>query len=86
MCLNGDIERQYEFVQQTWLNSSSFQCLSDERDPLLHDGGGTATGFTIPTPQGPVRLSALRQFVTTRGGGYFFLPGKRLLDYLKAPR
>jgi len=24
------------------------------------------------------------RFVTTKGGGYFFMPGKRLIDYLSA--
>ena len=37
MCLNGDIERQFEFVQQTWVGGSSFHGLSDERDPLVED-------------------------------------------------
>ena len=34
MCLNGDLERQFEFVQQTWLKSPSFHGLSCEKDPL----------------------------------------------------
>ena len=38
MCLNGDIERQFEFVQQTWLMSPSFHGLSCEKDPVLGDG------------------------------------------------
>ena len=86
MCLNGDIERQFEFVQQTWLNGNviSLSCptnLSGERDPLLSGEKGN-TGFTIPTRDGPVKLAALPRFVTTRGGGYFFMPGKRLVGYL----
>jgi len=24
-------------------------------------------------------------FITTKGGGYFFLPGKRLIEYLSSP-
>jgi hypothetical protein len=29
-----------------------------------------------------VRLSPVPAMVATKGGGYFFLPGKRLLDFL----
>jgi Dyp-type peroxidase family len=86
MCLNGDLERQFEFIQQTWLNGNviSLSCptnLSRERDPVLA-GGQTNAGFTIPTRDGPVKLSPLPRFVTMRGGGYFFMPGKRLVSYL----
>lgn len=81
MCLNGDIERQFEFVQQTWLDGESFHGLTGERDPVAGSGYG-ATGMTIPTRDGPIRLKPFSKFVTTRGGGYFFLPGKRLLEFL----
>jgi Dyp-type peroxidase family len=33
--LCADIERQFEFVQHTWVNASSFHGLSQEADPLL---------------------------------------------------
>jgi hypothetical protein len=82
MCLNGDIERQFEFVQQTWLMSPSFHGLAHEKDPLLGDGEHGECGFTIASRDGPVRLSRVPRLITTRGGGYFFLPGKRLIDYL----
>ncbi len=82
MCLNGDIERQFEFVQQTWLGSETFHGLSGERDPLAGNRSGCPNGYTIPTRDGPVRLKPMSRFVTPRGGGYFFLPGKRLLEFL----
>ena len=81
MCLNGDIERQFEFVQQTWVDGSSFHGLSGERDPLTGERGA-ADDHTIPTPEGPMRLEHLPSFVKTRGGGYFFLPGRRTIEYL----
>ena len=85
MCLNGDLERQFEFVQQTWINGNviSLSCpinLAGEADPLL--GGDGNAGFTIPSRDGPVKLAAMKSFVTMRGGGYFFMPGKRLVRYL----
>ncbi len=82
MCLNGDLERQFEFVQQTWLGSETFQGLAGERDPLAGNRTTCPNGFTLPTRDGPVRLSPLSRFVTPRGGGYFFLPGKTLLQFL----
>jgi len=82
MCLNGDIERQFEFIQQTWLANPKFLTLDHEVDPIVVDGVAGTNGFTIPTRDGPIALSPMQRFVTTRGGGYFFLPGKRLLQYL----
>lgn len=87
MCLNGDLERQFEFIQQTWINGNivSLSCpisLKGEGDPLLGPGGGS--GFTIPTRDGLVRLKPPPRFVTMRGGGYYFLPGRALLGWLAA--
>ncbi len=82
MCLNGSIERQFEFIQQSWLDSPSFHGLSGEQDPIVGGDNKSCTGFVIPTRDGPVRLKPLKRFVTTLGGGYFFLPSKRLLQFL----
>jgi deferrochelatase/peroxidase EfeB len=82
MCLNGDIERQFEFVQQTWLKSPSFHGLSCEKDPLLGDAEEGLCAYTIPSREGPMLLNSMPAFVKTKGGGYFFLPGMRLIDYL----
>ena len=76
------LERQFEFLQQTWLRSPSFHGLSCEKDPVLSDAEKGVCGYTVPSPEGPIGLSALPRFVTTKGGGYFFLPGRRLIDYL----
>jgi Dyp-type peroxidase family len=78
MCFNGDLERQFEFVQQTWIENPQFDGLDGERDPLLSKDGH----FTIPTAQGPVRLDAMQQFITMRGGGYFFAPGREMIEAL----
>nr|MBA3386955.1 peroxidase [Chthoniobacterales bacterium] len=37
ICLNSDIERQFEFVQQTWINNPVFHGLTGEVDPLIGD-------------------------------------------------
>ncbi len=76
-CLNSDIERQFEFVQHTWIGNPMFDGLYEEADPLI----GPAGRFTIPDT--PIRQCAnLARFVTMQGGGYFFLPSLRALDYL----
>jgi Dyp-type peroxidase family len=84
MCLNGDIERQFEFIQQTWANSGHFHGLDGESDPLI-TADGKEGHFTIPTRNGPIRLEAIPNFVTTRGGGYFFLAGRKLIEFLALP-
>ena len=80
MCLNGDIERQFEFIQQTWLISPAFHGLVGEQDPLTSNRDGT--GYVVPSHDGPVRLKPLPQFITTLGGGYFFMPGRSLLQWM----
>jgi deferrochelatase/peroxidase EfeB len=79
-CICSDLERQFEFVQQTWVNAPSFHGLKAEVDPLL--GDGAARAFTIPTAAGAVRVTELQRFVTPRAGGYYFLPSRAALAYL----
>ena len=38
--------------------------------------------MTVPTSQGPLQLKIAKDFVRTKGGGYFFLPGLSVLRYL----
>lgn len=83
MCVNADIERQFEFVQKTWLLNPNIHGLQNETDPLL--GRGTNRHFTVPTPAGPVALP-LENFVRVVGGAYFFLPGRATLRYLAHAR
>jgi len=70
ICLNANIERQFEFVQHTWINNVKFAGLYDEDDPLI----GRSGNFTIPDEPLRRRVCGVKQFVSTRGGGYFFLP------------
>lgn len=82
ICLNADIERQFEFVQQTWINSPVFSGLCGEVDPLV---GHLTEGDDFMTVQGdPLRrrIHNLRRFVTIKGGGYFFMPGMKALKFL----
>jgi deferrochelatase/peroxidase EfeB len=75
MCVNADIERQFEFLQQTWLLGPDFDGLNNEIDPVVGHRSDEDT-MTIPTPGGPLRLPGLKKFVKVLGGGYFFMPSK----------
>jgi Dyp-type peroxidase family len=79
MCAN--VRRQFEFVQQTWLGNRRFATLEQDPDPLV-GGGRSGDGFTVPARPFRYRLPDLPRFVTTRGGGYFFMPGLRALRFL----
>ena len=79
MCLNADIERQFEFVQKTWLLNRNLHGLEDEPDPFLARG---PRNFSFPTATGVARLRIDKDFVTVKGGGYFFMPGRTALQYL----
>lgn len=81
-CLCADLDRQFEFVQQTWIGSPSFHGLRDEPDPIAAWHPGSERYFTIPTPSGPVRLRDMKSFVTVRAGGYFFMPSRSAILYL----
>lgn len=88
LCLGANISRQFEFVQNAWLARSKFAGLPTERDPLLGDreplnNGQSTDRFTMPQEGGAARcITEIPQFVTVRGGAYFFMPGMRALQYL----
>lgn len=91
ICLTANISRQFEFVQDSWMNDPSFNGLHDDVDPLLGQRGRftaqeaqpPATGtFTIPHDPVRIRVKGLPNFVRVRGGAYFFLPGLAALRYL----
>ena len=81
ICLIGDIERQFEFLQQTWIHNPAFDELNGETDPLIGIRD-SASHFTVPAEPVRRRVHELSRFVTVQGGGYFFLPGLRALRYL----
>ncbi len=90
IALAGNILRQFEFVQNAWSISTTFAGLQQESDPLIGVRQPLVTGeatdnFNRSDPAGPRhRTCGLPQFVTVRGGGYFFMPGLRALQYIAA--
>ena len=87
ICLNANISRQFEFLQNAWTVNTKFSGLTGEGDPLLGireaiPGCPSTDSFTVQTDGGlRRRVSGLPLFVTVRGGAYFFLPGLRALHY-----
>jgi len=88
ICLNANISRQFEFVQNAWMASTKFSGLTGESDPLLGNrqaipGCPVTSDFTVQR-DGALRhrVTGLPQFVTVRGGAYFFLPSLRALRYI----
>ena len=88
ICLNANIGRQFEFVQNAWVQGTKFNGLTEERDPLV-GGRGPILGrpvtdtFSFPQKDGARhRITGMPQLVTVRGGAYFFLPGIRAVRAL----
>lgn len=82
ICLVASLSRQFEFVQHTWLNNPTFHGLYDDTDPLIGNRHPRGATFTVPGRPVRRRYRDLPQFVRTRGGAYFFLPGISALRYL----
>ncbi|WP_424976116.1 Dyp-type peroxidase [Dinoroseobacter sp. S124A] len=88
ICFQASIVRQFEFMQSTWCNNAFFQGLQKEVDPIIgtprapRGGVGPVDRFTIPrTPYRRV-LKSVPQFVTVKGGAYFFMPSLDALRFV----
>jgi Dyp-type peroxidase family len=77
----ASLVRQFEFLQNVWVNDPEFQELGNERDPFIGAQDGTYD-FTIPKRPIRRKIVGLPAFTTLKGGAYFFLPGIRALRYL----
>ncbi|HEY5741957.1 MAG TPA: hypothetical protein VIS99_05390, partial [Terrimicrobiaceae bacterium] len=90
-CLNANILRQFEFLQNAWMANTKFSAMTGESDPLLGNrepilGCPVTSDFNIPKEEGlRHRVTGLEQFVTVRGGAYFFLPSLRVLRFFANP-
>ena len=90
ICIVGNILRQFEFVQNSWVMATKFDALTEESDPLLGNrapisGCPYTDTFSQPQQAGArTRVMDVPQFVTARGGAYFFLPSISALRFLAA--
>lgn len=81
MMINADINRQFEFVQQQWVNYGNDFRAGNDKDIIL---GNHSADDRFPSkaviqvdPQSdeaPYFLSKIPRLVETRGGDYFFIP------------
>lgn len=85
LCLNTNIERQFEFVQRTWLMNPEFHGLRAETDPLIGNDSAKRS-VTAQCPLSNTSYGEFGRFITVRGGGYFFLPGIAALSFLSRDR
>lgn len=83
ICFNINIERQFEFVQQSWAMNPKFSGLRNDPDPIIGrpDQDGEAD-FTMQAAPVRRKIKKVPRFVSVRAGAYFFLPGIRALKYL----
>lgn len=91
MVINASISRQFEFVQQQWINYGNDFKLANDKDPLLGNHGVDADGkpngrmiLEADPKQGkaPFFCSGIPRLVETRGGDYFFIPSLTALHML----
>jgi deferrochelatase/peroxidase EfeB len=88
VAVSANIERQFEFVQNAWMMRTKFDGLTEESDPLMGNreavhGCPFTNTFSLPQENGVRRrITDLPQFISVRGGAYFFLPSLRALKYL----
>jgi Dyp-type peroxidase family len=77
MALNASIFRQFEFVQQQWIEYGNDARQGNDKDFLLGNHGGKGRfviqGTTDPKNP-PFICGGLPNFVELRGGDYFFMP------------
>jgi Dyp-type peroxidase family len=99
MVINASIERQFEFVQREWMNYGNDFRQGNDRDPIAGTRTGydrmVIQGSVHPRTneredaieiRAPHICRGLEQFVVTRGGAYFFMPGLTALRLLAAGR
>jgi len=88
MIMNADLSRQFEFVQQQWINYGNDFGLANDPDPLLGNhganesrraGGRMTIEGDVGTNKPPYFCNRIPTLVETRGGDYFFLPSMTCL-------
>jgi hypothetical protein len=81
---DGNESRRFRAGHLTQLKTPDFARLvfGNSSTNLIHLGlYGESTRCFSSSSRSPRRLQQLPVFVTVRGGGYFFLPGMRALDF-----
>lgn len=84
ICFNADIDRQFEFIQHTWVNNPKFHDMFNDVDPLIgvQPDEDMPLEFRVPTGSARKRYTNIPQFVKVVGGSYFFFPGIHAIEHL----
>lgn len=85
-CFVADISRQFEFIQYTWASYPKFKQLYSDPDPFIgvkdNPDNEVEQQFTIPQETANKYITGLKNFVTIKGGAYFFFPSVNVIEYL----
>ncbi len=83
LSLCSSLFRQFEFVQQQWINYGLDFNAGNDTCPLTGSRAKGSNKFVIPAEasagHAPFIVEGLPQFVETRGGDYFFMPSMTAL-------
>ncbi|KQU48246.1 hypothetical protein ASG67_13075 [Sphingomonas sp. Leaf339] len=84
MAYHRDLATGFEFTQQSWANAAGFVAAGTGRDPIIGQRGtAAAVPLQIPGKWGvrdtPTTPATFEEFVSHRGGEYFFAPAKSTL-------
>jgi len=86
MMINADINRQFEFVQQQWINYGNDFKAGNDKEIILgnHSADDKYPSKAVlqvepDSDQAPYILPRIPRFVETRGGEYFFVPSMTAL-------
>lgn len=84
MMLNADIGRQFEFVQQQWINYGNDFRASNDKEILLGNHGKEYPSKAVlqvepDSEDAPYFLRDIPRLVEVRGGDYFFMPSMTAL-------
>ncbi len=90
ICFNANLERQFEFIQQQWVDNPKFASGSSNSDPMLGQKRAPEIGldqraFTVQSDVRTgltTRYTNLEQFVRVVGSTYFFMPSLPALKLL----
>ncbi|CAN5669908.1 peroxidase [soil metagenome] len=82
LCYQTSIARQFEHVQQQWVNDPTFPEPNTGQDAVIATSPGSGE-FALPGGRtGHVAL--MQRFVTTTGGDYFFAPSRSAITMLSS--
>ncbi|HEY3940493.1 MAG TPA: hypothetical protein VGL97_23900 [Bryobacteraceae bacterium] len=88
MALNASLSRQFEFIQQQWIEYGNDSHQGNDRDLLLgnHSAASNGSKFVVQGSEDsknpPFVCGGLTNFVELRGGDYFFIPSMTALKMI----